>query len=98
VLATYASVFDADVAMAQLETAKIPAMRDSNDPLAFFGAAYPGPSISGTTVLVPTAALEAARAAVTLVRGSGRRSDDHPDGGDEEPRRYPSQRGKRSTK
>ena len=31
VLATYASGFEADLAMAQLEAAEIPAIRDSND-------------------------------------------------------------------
>jgi hypothetical protein len=71
VLATYVSGFDADVAMAQLETAKIPAVRNNNDTVGIFGPGFQGPTARGVTVLVPAGALEAARAAVTLVHGVG---------------------------
>jgi hypothetical protein len=71
VLATYVSGFDADVAMAQLETAQIPAVRNTNDTVGIFGPGFQGATARGVTVLVPAGALEAARAAVTLVHGVG---------------------------
>jgi hypothetical protein len=81
VLATYASGFDADVAMAQLETAKIPAMRTNNDGAGIFGPGFQGPTVHGVTVLVPAGALEDARAAVTLVQGIGSHdAADHDEG------------------
>lgn len=70
VLATYASGFEADLAMAQLEAAEIPAMRDSNDSVGIFGPGFQGTTNQGFTVRVPTAALEDARAAVTLAHGT----------------------------
>lgn len=66
VLATYASGFEADLAMAQLEAAEIPAIRDSNDTVGIFGPGFQGVTSRGITVRVPTALLEDARAAVTL--------------------------------
>jgi hypothetical protein len=71
VLATYASGFEADLAMAQLETAGIPALRDNNDTVGIFGPGFQGATARGVTVRVPEAALEDARAAVTLVDGVG---------------------------
>ncbi len=71
VLATYASGFEADLAMAQLETAGIPAIRDNNDTVGIFGPGFQGATARGVTVRVPEAALEDARAAVTLVDGVG---------------------------
>ena len=71
VLATYASGFEADLAMAQLETAGIPAIRDNNDTVGIFGPGFQGATARGVTIRVPTAALEDARAAVTLVDGVG---------------------------
>lgn len=73
VLATYASGFDADIAMAQLEAAEIPAIRDSNDTVGIFGPGFQGATGRGVTVRVPTMALDDARAAVTLVTGIGPR-------------------------
>jgi Putative prokaryotic signal transducing protein len=71
VLATYASGFEADLAMAQLEAAEIPAMRDSNDSVGIFGSGFQGATARGFTVRVPATALEDARAAVTLADGTG---------------------------
>jgi hypothetical protein len=71
VLATYVSGFDADVAIAQLEAAQIPAVRNNNDTVGIFGPGFQGATARGVTVLVPAAALEDARAAVTLVHGVG---------------------------
>lgn len=69
VLATYASGFEADLAMAQLEAAEIPAVRDSNDSVGIFGPGFQGVTARGFTVRVPAASLEDARAAVTLADG-----------------------------
>lgn len=70
VLATYASGFEADLAMAQLETANIPAVRDNNDTVGIFGPGFQGATARGVTVRVPASALEDARATVTLVDGT----------------------------
>lgn len=70
VLATYASGFEADLAMAQLEAAEIPAVRDSNDTVGIFGPGFQGATARGVTVRVPASALEVARATVTLADGT----------------------------
>ena len=69
VLATYASGFEADLAMAQLDAAEIPAMLDGNDSVGIFGPGFQGVTGKGFTVRVPAEALEEARAAVTLTDG-----------------------------
>ena len=66
VLATYASGFEADLALAQLEAAEIPAIRDNNDTVGLFGPGFQGPSARGITVRVPAAAFEEARNVVTF--------------------------------
>jgi len=66
VLATYASGFEADFAMAQLEAAEIPAMRDSNDTVGIFGPGFQGATAQGFTVRVPAVALDHAREVVSL--------------------------------
>jgi hypothetical protein len=71
VLATYASGFEADLAMAQLEAAEIPAVRDDNDTVGIFGPGFQGATARGVTVRVPAGALADARAAVTLAGGAG---------------------------
>ena len=48
VLVTYASGFEADLAIARLESAEIPAMRDSNDTVGIFV-----PSFQGATATSP---------------------------------------------
>jgi hypothetical protein len=70
VLATYASGFEADLAMAQLDSAEIPAVLDSNDSVGIFGPGFQGVTGKGFTVRVPAAALKDARAAVTLAGGT----------------------------
>jgi len=70
VLATYASGFEADLAIAQLEAAEIPALRDGNDSVGIFGPGFQGATARGVTVRVPAAALEEARAAVSLADGT----------------------------
>ncbi|MFL5555975.1 MAG: hypothetical protein ACJ77T_00300 [Gemmatimonadaceae bacterium] len=70
VLATYASGFEADLAMAQLEAAEIPAVRDSNDSVGILGPGFQGATAQGFTVRVPASALEEARAAVNVADGT----------------------------
>jgi hypothetical protein len=69
VLATYASGFEADIAIGQLEAAEIPALRDSNDTVGIFGAGFQGTTSRGITVRVPAEALEDARAVVNIADG-----------------------------
>lgn len=66
VLVTYASGFEADLAMALLEAAEIPAVRDNNDTAGIFGPGFQGASAHGVTVRVPAIALDDARAALGL--------------------------------
>ena len=61
VLKTYASGFEADIAIALLDAAEIPAIRDNNDTVGLFGPVFPGPSARGITVRVPAAQWESAR-------------------------------------
>lgn len=70
VLATYASGFEADLAMAQLETAGILTVRDNNDTVGIFGPGFQGATARGVTVRVPASLLEDARATVTLADGN----------------------------
>ena len=68
VLATYASGFEADLAIAQLEAAEIPAIRDNNDTVGLFGPGFQGPSARGITVRVPAEALEDAKEVLSPTR------------------------------
>ena len=68
-VATYASGFEADFAIAQLEAAEIPAVRNSNDTVGIFGPGFQGATSHGVTVLVPAAALEDARVALNMASG-----------------------------
>jgi hypothetical protein len=69
VLATYASGLEADIAMARLEAAEIPVVRDSNDSVGILGPGFQGATARGFTVRVPAAALEDARATLSLADG-----------------------------
>jgi hypothetical protein len=70
VLATFASGLEADIALARLEAAEIPAVRDSNDTVGIFGPGFQGPTSRGVTVRVPAAALADARAVLGPGDGS----------------------------
>ena len=69
-LASYSSGFEADMAIGQLESAGIPALRDSHDTVGIFGAGFQGATSKGVTVRVPASLLDEARKAVTLVDGT----------------------------
>lgn len=65
-LATYSSALEADVIVAQLEAAEIPAIARGNDIVGIFGPGFQGPTAKGVDVLVPSAALEDARALLEM--------------------------------
>jgi FixJ family two-component response regulator len=60
-LATYASGFEANLAIAQLEASGVRAVRDDNDTVGIFGPGYQGTNVRGVTVRVPVELLEEAR-------------------------------------
>ena len=60
-LLTYASGFEADLAIARLEASGIRAVRDDNDTVGIFGPGYQGTNVRGVTVRVPVELLEEAR-------------------------------------
>jgi hypothetical protein len=70
VLATYTSGLDADLALARLEVAGIPAVRDSNDMVGIVGPGFQGPTSRGVTVRVPADSLAEAREATGLADGA----------------------------
>ena len=76
VLATYASGLEADLAIAHLEAADIPAMRDSNDTVGIFGPGFQGVSHRGIIVRVLAGDWELAREVVTP---AGPNDDDETD-------------------
>lgn len=61
ILDTYATGFEADFVIAQLEANDIPAVRDNHDSSALFGVGFQGATAKGYTVMVPTEALDDAR-------------------------------------
>jgi hypothetical protein len=60
-LVTFASGFEADIAMARLEAEGIPAVRDNHAITGIFGPGFQGATAFGVTVRVPSDALDAAR-------------------------------------
>ncbi|HET7458943.1 MAG TPA: hypothetical protein VFJ74_14945 [Gemmatimonadaceae bacterium] len=62
--ATYASGFEADVAVASLEAMGVPARARANDTVGIFGPGFGGATARGVDVLVPAAALDVARDAL----------------------------------
>jgi Putative prokaryotic signal transducing protein len=59
-LASFSSVFEADLAVAALEAADIPAFVVGHQKSGIFGAGFQGPVIGGVEVRVPTSMLDAA--------------------------------------
>lgn len=59
--ATYASGFDADVAVETLEAAGIPAIARGNDIVGLFGPGFQGTTARGVDVVVPSPFLDEAR-------------------------------------
>jgi hypothetical protein len=65
VVATFASGYEADLAIAVLDAADIMAVRDSDDTAGIFGPGFQGATSRGVSVLVPSDALEDARAVLS---------------------------------
>jgi len=61
-VATFASGFQADIAISRLEAAGIRAARDDNDTVGIFGPGFQGVTAKGVTVRVPTASRDDALA------------------------------------
>ena len=60
-VADFASSFEADIAVARLESAGILAVSRGNDIVGVFGPGFAGASARGVRVLVPSDAAQAAR-------------------------------------
>ena len=74
--ATYASGFEADLAVASLEAVGVPARARSNDIVGIFGPGFGGPTARGVDVLVPAAALDVARDALAADASAADGGDD----------------------
>jgi len=68
-VATVASGFEADLAIARLEAAGIHAVRDDNDTVGIFGPGFQGATARGVTVRVPAESLDDARAVLGGANG-----------------------------
>jgi hypothetical protein len=64
-VASYAMSFEADLAVARLDAAGILAVARGNDIVGLFGPGFQGATARGVDVLVPTDAVQAARAILT---------------------------------
>jgi hypothetical protein len=64
----YGNEIEASIAVAILDGSGIPAIIRSNDSVGLFGSAFQGFSALGVTLMVPSAALEAARTVLALAR------------------------------
>jgi hypothetical protein len=60
-LANYSAGYEADIAIAVLDAAGIPAVRRGNDIVGLFGPGFEGPTSRGVDVLVPAEAAAEAR-------------------------------------
>lgn len=65
-IARYAAGFEADLAVARLESDGILAIARSNDITGIFGPGFGGATSRGVDVLVPSDAVDAARALLDL--------------------------------
>lgn len=66
-LVTYASGFEADIALARLDAEGIAAIRDNHDTIGIFGPGFQGATAFGVTVKVPLEQLDDARAVLADV-------------------------------
>lgn len=62
VIASFGAGYEADIAIARLEAAGITAVRRGNDLVGLFGPSFEGRSARGIEVLVPSDAVDEARA------------------------------------
>ena len=69
-LVTYAAIFEADFAAAQLNSAGVPARVDAGEAVGIFGAGFQGPTARGARVLVPGSWLAEARTVLGMESGT----------------------------
>jgi Putative prokaryotic signal transducing protein len=69
-VATYAAGFEADFALARLESAGILGVRRDNDLTGIFGPGFQGATARGVAILVPSDAVEEAQAVLAEESGS----------------------------
>jgi hypothetical protein len=81
-VATVASGFEADVTVAVLGAAGIPARAYGNDLTGLFGPGFQGPSARGVDVLVPRDAYDEARGVLQAARDAAADLEEAPDAGD----------------
>ncbi|MCC7053737.1 MAG: DUF2007 domain-containing protein [Gemmatimonadaceae bacterium] len=62
----FGNELEASIAVAILDASGIPAIVRSNDSVGLFGAGFQGFTAMGVSLMVPSAALEAARTALAL--------------------------------
>lgn len=60
-IANFRAGYEADIAIAVLDAAGIPAVRRGNDIVGLFGPGFEGPTARGVDVLVPAGAADEAR-------------------------------------
>ena len=60
-IANFRAGYEADIAIAVLDAAGIPAVRRGNDIVGLFGPGFEGPRARGVDVLVPASAADEAR-------------------------------------
>jgi hypothetical protein len=78
VVATCASGLEADVMVAVLGAARIPARARGNDIVGLFGPNFGGPTAFGVDVLVPRDALDEAREVLDAAAEAGAEEEDDP--------------------
>jgi hypothetical protein len=77
-VATLASGFEADLTVAVLGAAGIPARAYGNDLTGLFGPGFQGPSARGVDVLVPADAYDEARGVLQAARDASEDAGDEP--------------------
>jgi len=70
-VAVFAAGFEADLALARLESAGILAVRRDNDTVGIFGPGFQGPTARGVAVLVPSDAVAEAMMVLEPETGTG---------------------------
>lgn len=81
----FGNELEASIAVAILDASGIPAIVRSNDSIGLFGPAFQGFSSHGVTVMVPSAALEAARTTLALARAAAESGGAFEDGAADDP-------------
>lgn len=78
-LMTYGSALEADLTVARLESAEIPAVSRGNDIVGIFGPGFQGVTAKGVDVLVPASAVRDARLVLGLDEGDEDEVDEEED-------------------